>query len=154
MKPASTLFLKLVIYFMGLAALALCLVGLPYTIGSFDPGGYDPILVGMYGPAIPFFIALYQGLKLLGFIDKNTAFSQVSVKALKTIKYCGIAISAMYAVGMPYIVMVADKDDAPGVVLIGLIIISASIVIAVFAAVLQKLIQNGLDIKSENDLTV
>jgi hypothetical protein len=30
----------------------------------------------------------------------------------------------------------------------------ASMVIAVFAAVLQKLLQNAMDIKSDNDLTV
>jgi capsular polysaccharide biosynthesis protein len=35
-----------------------------------------------------------------------------------------------------------------------MVIIFASLVIAVFAAVLQKLIKNAIDIKSENDLTV
>ncbi len=154
MKQGSTLFLKLVISLIGLATLLVCLFGLPLAIGSFDMGGYDPILLGMYLPAIPFFMALYQGFKLLTYIDSNTAFSPDSLQALKTIKSCAIIISVLYALGMPYIFRVADKDDAPGVVLIGLIIISASIVIAVFAAVLQKLFQNGLEIKSENDLTV
>jgi hypothetical protein len=55
---------------------------------------------------------------------------------------------------MPYIVYVADKDDPPGATAIGLVIIVASCVIAVFAAVLQKLLQNAIEIKSENDLTV
>lgn len=48
----------------------------------------------------------------------------------------------------------ADKDDAPGVIVIGLVIIFASIVIGVFAAVLQKLLKEAIDIKLENDLTV
>ena len=52
------------------------------------------------------------------------------------------------------VVSVADKDDAPGAVGFGLIFILASIVVATFAAVLQKLVQNGLDMKSENELTV
>ncbi|MGV2643750.1 DUF2975 domain-containing protein, partial [Clostridium perfringens] len=47
-----------------------------------------------------------------------------------------------------------EKDDAPGIILIGMALIFASIVIAVFAAVLQKLLQEAIDIKSENDLTV
>lgn len=42
----------------------------------------------------------------------------------------------------------------PGIAIIGFIIIFASVVIAVFAGVLQKLLRNALDIKSENDLTV
>jgi hypothetical protein len=55
---------------------------------------------------------------------------------------------------MPFLVSVADKDDAPGAVGFGLIFILVSIVVATFAAVLERLVQNGLDIKSENDLTV
>ena len=35
-----------------------------------------------------------------------------------------------------------------------LVIIGASMVIAVFAAVLQRLLQEAIDIKTENDLTV
>ncbi len=154
MKHSSTLFLKFVIIVMGVAALAFCAVVLPQVIGTFQADGYDPILIGMYATMIPFSIALYHGMKLLSYIDQNTAFSQASVQALKYIKYCAVAISAMYAAGMPFIFQVADKDDAPGVVLIGLIFMSAPIVIAVFAAVLQKLLQNAIDIQAENELTV
>lgn len=154
MKQGSTLFLKGVLIFLALGVLFLCVYGLPRIIGPIDLGGYDPILLGLYVPTIPFLFALYQAWKLLTYIDKNNAFTGLSVKALKNIKYCAVAISAVFAAGMPYIFFVADKDDAPGVVLIGLIIVSSSIVIATFAAVLQKLIQSGLDIKSENELTV
>lgn len=153
MKHGSTIFLKGVIFLIGVGVLALCLFVLPIGIRT-DVVGYRQILLGLYVPAIPFFIALYQALKLLGYIDKNTAFSDLSVQALKNIKYCAVIISGLFVVGMPYIFQVADKDDAPGIVLIGCTIIAASIVIAVFAAVLQKLLQSGIDIKSENDLTV
>ena len=50
--------------------------------------------------------------------------------------------------------MIAQWDDAPGLALIDLVIIGASMVIAVFAAVLQRLLQEAIDIKTENDLTV
>jgi hypothetical protein len=154
MNKGSTMFLKFVISLLGLTVVVLCVFVLPETIGSITADGYDPILLGMYVPATPFFIALYQAFKLLTYIDENKAFSELSVKALKNIKYCGVVIGLLYAAGMPYIFYVADKDDAPGVVALGLVIVFASVVIAVFAAVLQKLIQSGLDIKSENDLTV
>jgi hypothetical protein len=154
MKRGSTLLLRAVIIFIGFLVLALCLYGIPRVIGSIDLGGYDPILLGLYVPAIPFFIALYQALKLLGYIDKNKAFSQTSVNALKNIKYCALIISALFTAGMPYIFTIADKDDAPGVVLIGFVIIGASFVVATAAAVFQRLLQNAVDIKSENDLTV
>jgi DUF2975 family protein len=154
MRQGSTLFLKLVVSFIGLAALALCVFLLPATISSGDASDFLPILLGMYITAIPFFFALYQTFKLLIHIDKSEAFSDLSAKALKNIKYCAIAISALYATGMPYIIYVADKDDAPGLTVLGFVTILASIAIATFAAVLQKLLQDALDIKSENDLTV
>ena len=154
MKQGSTLFLRGVIIVLGLGALAVCIFALPPAINSDQVGYYRPILLGMCVPAIPFFIALYQAWKLLAYIDQNKAFSELSVKALKNIRNCGIAISALYAAGMPYIFYVADRDDAPGAAAIGFVIIFASFVIAVFAAVLQKLLQNVIDIKSENDLTV
>jgi len=154
MGKGSTLILKGVVCLFGITVLAMCIFVLPLGISTDRTGYYRPLLLGMYVPAIPFFIALYQSLKLLSYIDKNKVFSDASVEALKYIKYCAVTISLMYAVGMPYIFYVADRDDAPGVVLIGFIIIFASFVIATAAAVFQKLVKSAVDIKSENDLTV
>jgi hypothetical protein len=154
MKVGSTFFLKGVVIFLGLFILSLCIFVLPVGIRSENVGGYLPIILGMYVAAVPFFFALYQTLKLLSFIDMGSAFSDLSVIALTKIKYCAITISVMFGLGMPYIFVVADKDDAPGVVLMGLVITFASIVIAVFATVLQKILRDAIDIKSENELTV
>jgi hypothetical protein len=156
----ETIFLKFVVVLMGLPVLALCIFVLPEVAEFFaelnpklDFLQY-PFLIGLYVTAIVFFAALYQTLKLLSYIDKNEAFSEVSVRALKNIKYCAITISALYVVFLPLIYLMAEVDDAPGMILIGMVIIFGSMVIAVFAAVLQKLLKNAIDIKSENDLTV
>lgn len=156
MKQGSTIILRGVIILIGLAVLGLCVFGLPTLISSELRGDFDygPIFVGMYVPAVPFFFGLYQAFKLLNNIDKNKAFSDVSVRALKNIKYAAFTISALYAAGMPYVFWIADRDDAPGVAAIGFVIVGASFVIATFAGVAQKLFQNAVDIKSENDLTV
>jgi hypothetical protein len=154
MKQGSTLFLKGVLVVLALGVLALCVFAIPPTIGSFDINGYDPILIGIYVPTLPFFFAIYQAYRLLNLIEQNKAFSLDSVKALQKIKYSAISISLLYLAGMPFIFRVADKDDAPGVVLLGLVFACAPIVVAVFAAVLQKLMQSGLELKSENELTV
>lgn len=153
-KQGSTLFLKFVVCLIGITVLALCIFVLPPLIVTEEVGYYRPMLYGLYVTAIPFFIALYQALKLLRFIEKNKTFSGVSVITLKNIKYCAIAISALFTVGIPYIYYAAKRDDAPGVMLIGLVIIFASLVIATASGVFQKLLQNAVDIKAENDLTV
>ncbi|WP_050180684.1 DUF2975 domain-containing protein [Domibacillus robiginosus] len=157
MKQVSTLFLKIAVILMGVPILALCIFVVP-EIAEFAAELYPEmayikylVFIDLYAAAIPFYFALYQAFTLLHYIDKNKAFSELSVKALKKIKYCAIAISTVYVAGMPLFYLMAERDDAPGIILIGLVIIFASMVIAVFAAVLQKLLQEAIDIKSEND---
>ena len=155
-KRTSTYFLRSVIFLIGIAVLAICIFGLPVLIRSEMQGDFDYgyIFLGLYITAIPFFIALYQALRLLRYIDQNKAFSGLSVRALKNIKYCAISISTMFIIGQPYVFYVANRDDAPGLAMLGFVIIGASFVIAAFSGVLEKLLQNTIDIKSENDLTV
>ncbi|MFD0132242.1 DUF2975 domain-containing protein, partial [Bacillus subtilis] len=155
-----TIFLKRALVLIGIPILALCIFLVPkianYSAELFPNIAYIKYLVFiyLYVTAIPFYFALYQAFKLLSYIDKNKAFSGLSVRALKNIKYCAVTISIFYAAGMPVFYLMAEIDDAPGIIVIGLVIIFASMVIAVFAAVLQKLLKEAIDIKSENDLTV
>lgn len=153
-KHGPTLVLKSVVLLIALAVLGLCSLVLPMGIMTDKAGYYRPILLGMYLPAIPFFIIVSQSFKLLNLIDKNQAFSISAVKALRKIKFSAFIISALYMAGLPYIFYVADLDDAPGVMLIGLVFVFASFIVGTFAAVLQKLIQSALNLKEENDLTV
>lgn len=153
----ETLFLKIAVFLIGIPVLALCVWVVPRV--AFNTVEHSPILtivalIGVYATAIAYFVALFTTIKLLSYIDQNIAFSELSVKALIKIKYCAIIISSVYVVGMPLIYYAAEVDDAPGLILIGMVIIFASFVVAVFAAVLQKLLKNAIDIKSENDLTV
>ncbi|MEG7843668.1 DUF2975 domain-containing protein [Bacillus mobilis] len=160
MKQGSTLFLKTAIILIGIPVLALCIFLIP-NIGNYAAKLYPDIayikylvLINLYATVIPFYFALYQAYKLVSYIDNGNAFSKLSVRALKKIKQCAVTISILYAVGMPLFYLVAEKDDAPGIIIIGIILIFASMVIAVFAAVLQRLLKDAIDIKSENDLTV
>lgn len=154
----ETIFLKVVVFLMGIPVLALCLFGLPSIAKEaaehFPTHWVYPSIIGMYGAAIPFYAVLYQAYKLLSYIDKNIAFSELSVKSLKTIKYCAVSVSILFSASMPLFYLVADADDAPGLIILGLVIAFAPTVIAVFAAVLEKLLQDAIDIKSENDLTI
>lgn len=158
MSRGSTLILKIAVFLIAIPVLAFCLVGVPWLVNNPVNPNYAstlyPIVIIMYITAIPYFIALYQAFRLLRYIDMNNAFSTISVTALRRIKYCAISISTLYVIGLPFFFSLGDKDDAPGVILIGLIIIFASLVISVFAAVLEKLLKEAIDIKSENDLTV
>lgn len=160
MKQVSTLFLKIAVIFIGIPILALCIFLVPElaNIATKLLPGFPYIkyfvFIVFYGSAIPFYFALYQAFKLLSYIDVNKAFSQISVIALRKIKYCAITISILHVLVIPLFYLFAEKDDAPGVVFIGLVVPFASMIIAVFAAVLQRLLQEAINIKSENDLTI
>jgi hypothetical protein len=163
MKQGSTIFLKIAVFLIGLPVLALCIFWLPQlAMEAFEQAKKGAVLAYvvfgilfvMYVSAIPFLMALYQALNLLSYIDKNEAFSEISVIALKKIKKYAFTISGLYVLALPLVFIIAQWDDAPGLVLVGMVIVGASLVIAVFAAVLQRLLQEAINIKSENDLTV
>lgn len=160
MKRGSTLFLKLALVVIGIPVLALCIFLVP-EIADFIADLYPDytflkyfVFIIFYASAIPFYFALYQAYKLLNYIDSNKAFSELSVTALKKIKYCAITISVLYVFAVPLFYLIAQADDAPGLIIVGMFPIFGSMVIAVFAAVLQRLLKEAIDIKNENDLTV
>ncbi len=159
MKRSSTIFLQIVIVLIGIGALAL-LLWEPHIEGRnahatlFEIYFKDPFLAYAYIASIPFFVALYQAFKVLGYAGQNKVFSQAAVKALRTIKYCAIAIIGFVAVSEIFIMMHGDKDDRPAGVFMGILITFGSIVIATAAAMFERILQNAVDIKSENDLTV
>jgi len=53
-----------------------------------------------------------------------------------------------------FIILFANGDDYAGAVAMGAFVTFTSIVVATATAVFQSLLQNAVDIKSENDLTV
>ncbi|HWC57736.1 MAG TPA: DUF2975 domain-containing protein [Candidatus Paceibacterota bacterium] len=161
MKRSSTLFLRCVIIFIAVAVLSLCIFGIPWIVGAvldyvsvFTYVRFGFVLAGVYLTAIFFFIALFHAFKLLTYIDKNVAFSEDSIRALRKIKTSAIGMSILYLCGMPIVYFLAQKEDAPGLMVIGLAFACAPFVVAVFTAVLQKLVRSAIDIKSENDFTV
>ncbi len=156
----ETIFLKLAVFLIGVPVLVLCIFGLPWIARDAAESSTKMayvlygILIVMYVSVIPFFVALYQAFRLLSYIDANKAFSNSSVKALKNIKNCATTISILYVLSMPLFYIVGEVDDAPGVILIGMICTFGPMIVAVFAAVLQKLLKNAIDIKNDNDLTI
>ena len=161
MKKGSTIFLQIVIVLISIGALALMLwephlEGRNVNATLFQIYFKDPFLAYAYTASIAFFVALYQAFKLLGYIGRNEVFSQRSVKALRTIKYCAITLIAFIlgAEGYFNIVQRRVEEDIAGGVMMGLVMIFISVVVATAAAVFEKTLQSAVDIKSENDLTV
>jgi hypothetical protein len=161
MKRSSTIFLQIVIVLIGIVALALMLWE-PHLEGRnahatlFQIYFDDPFLAYAYVASIAFFVALYQGFKLLGYAGRGEVFSQRSVKALRTIKHCAMSLVGFLAGAEAYffIVQRGKEDDIAGGVMMGLLLIFVSTVVATAAAVFERILQSAVELKSENDLTV
>lgn len=161
MKRSSTILLQAVVVLIGIGALALILwepqiEGRNAHATQFEIYFNDPFLAYAYTASIFFFVALYQAFKILGYVRQNKTFSQETVKALRTIKFCAITVVA-FAVGAEVWIMIMARhthDDAAGGVFIGLLMIAVSGIFAIVAGIIERLVQNAVDIKSENDLTV
>ena len=140
MKKSSTIFLQVVTVLIGIVALAI-MIRFPLTEGravNLDLFSIyaDPFIIYGYLTSISFFVALYQAFKLLGYIGQNKVFSLSSVKALKTIKYCAIILSASIVMAGLYIrIFHAEGDDPAGFLAVCIVTTFISIVIATAAAV-------------------
>jgi O-antigen/teichoic acid export membrane protein len=87
-------------------------------------------------------------------IDANKAFSQGAVNTLRNMKFASLTLIGFIALGVLYIRFFAHGDDPAGPTALGILASFAAAVIATAAAVFQKLLQNAVDMKLENDLTV
>jgi hypothetical protein len=147
-----------VLVLIGIGALAL-LLWEPHLEGRnahatpFEIYFKDPFLAYAYIASIPFFVGLYHAFEVLGYAGRNKEFSRSAVRSLRTIKYCAIAIVGFVAGGEVFILM-NYSDDRAGGVFMGVLITFASVVVATAMAVLERTLQNAVDMKSENDLTV
>ena len=154
---SSTIFLQAVIVLIGIGALALMLWE-PHIEGRnahatlFQIYFNDPFLAYAYTTSISFFAALYQAFKVLNYIRQNRAFSPASVKALRTIKFCAMAMIGFVAAGEVFI-MLGSSDDRAGGVFIGILIAFGSLVVAATAAMFERIFQDAV-VSDRDDLTV
>jgi hypothetical protein len=159
MKRIPIVFLQAVIVLIGIVALAI-LIWFPQIEGratNLDLFSiyFDGLILYGYAASIAFFVALYNAFKLLGYIGQNKVFSSGSVKALKNIKYCAILLSVLIVAAGLYIMLFHHKDDDPaGFLAMCIVATFATIVVATAAAIFEKILQNAVDMKSENDLTI
>lgn len=159
MKRISIVFLQAVIVLIGLVALFI-MIRLPLTEGRAENLDlfsiyFDPFILYGYVSSIAFFMALYKAFKLLGYIGQDKLFSLNSIRTLRSIKYCAIILGVLILIAGIYIRIFHNKEDDPaGFLAMCIMAIFISITVAIAVAVLERILQNALDMKSENDLTI
>lgn len=84
--------------------------------------------------------AIIQTMKLLTNIERGKYYSEESLRSFRLIQYCGVVTTILFVAMLPSIYYFAEMDDAPGIILLGLAFVCASIGIAVFASVMSDLV--------------
>lgn len=160
MKRVSTIFLQVIILFLGAGVLAFLILepqveGRNANATQFEIYFKDPFLAYLYLASVPFFVGLYQGFKLLGYARRNEIFFPRSVRAVRIIKYCAL-ITGIFIFGAElYIfIFIRGTDDIAGGVMMGAFVILVCAIVGTAATVFERILQNAVDIKNENDLTV
>ncbi len=114
---------------------------------------HDPFLWFVYVGSIPFFMALFQGFKLLGFIGTGeSAFSVHSLRASRLIRDCARVTIGFVVVGVVILLFVGDEP--PVALFLGLVPTVVLLTIASSASLFERLLQRAVELQSENDLTV
>lgn len=159
MKKISTIFLQLVIVALGIGVLTWMLwephlEGRNVNATLFQIYFNDPFLAYAYIGSIAFFVALYQAFTVLGYVRQQKTFSEASMKALRTIKYCAVIMIGFIVPPVAYLLIVRPGDDIAGGVAIGLAIIFLSTIVATAAAILEEILRDAVGRKFENDKTI
>jgi len=157
MKRGSTIFLQAVIVLIGIGALAFMLWE-PHSEGAnahatLSQMYFNSFVLYAFIGSIPFFAALYHAFKVLGCVRQNQTFSQATVNSLRIIKYCALALIGFVALSVIFMIG-GDREDRPAGLFMRLLVTFPSIIVATAAAISERILQNAVDIKSENDLTV
>ncbi|MBL7871746.1 MAG: DUF2975 domain-containing protein [Cyclobacteriaceae bacterium] len=156
MKQRSTLFLQGVVVLTGMVALAILIrfpliEGRAATLDLFSIYT-DPFILYGYATSMPFFIALFQVFKILGYIRQDKAFTIPTVRTLRSIRYCAILLSILLMMAGLYIRIFHPKEDDPaGFLAVCMAATFIFLVVAAAVAVFEKILQHGVDIKSANE---
>lgn len=158
MKHSSTLLLQVIIVLIGIGAFAFLLwephvEGVNQHATVFQIYFQDPFLAYVYLSSIPFFVALYQVFKVLGYVDQDQVFSRAAVKALRTTRYCAIAIVVLVAASVGFMLF-TDPEDRPAGLFLRLLIGFPSVIAIAAASMFERILQHALNIKCGNDSRV
>ena len=147
----KTAFLKVVLVVLFIPVVLISCIAGPSLIheGYISPevsfGYVLPFGILMILVLFPVAFAILQTWVLLVYIEKDVFFSDKSASRLMNIMYSAIVASVLFAGMLPSIFYFTQLDDAPGLAMLGLIFVGASVAVAVFASMIKDLVLEKKD---------
>lgn len=110
--------------------------------------------LGLYSAGILGILVVAWVYRILRLIDQDNPFSQQALKLVMGIKNMMLGIFLALSITLPMFYHIADVEDAPGVVIIGVGLAAIPLAGVTFVATVEKLLERVIHMKLENDLTV
>jgi hypothetical protein len=154
-KRTSLLKLALIVISLAILLAAIFVVPVMIQMGNADLQGWGyPLGVGLYVLLGLVLVAIGQSWHLLRLIEQQAVFSTDSVVALTWIKRCAYGVTAIFVVTWPLFYVITQATDAPGILLMAIILTGIALIIGIFASILAQLLANAVQLKHENELTI
>lgn len=150
MKKISVHLLQAAVFVLAVTALAFYTFTAPTIFHNISDGltGIDyaflAILVILYISAVPLSIIGFHVIKFLSHVNKQETFSAVAMNRLKKIRNSALVVSGLFLLTLPSFYMFAELDDAPGVILVGLVFVFIPTIFTVVTEIVHEIIQEGI----------
>lgn len=145
--PSKSAFLSTVCTRLVIVLIALFLVLAPRLVQQYilladkDPAVRISLLITLYAVCVPALLAMFNLDRLLGSIRQQAVFIPANVARLRRISWCSFAVALIFAVSGTYYILF-------------LIVAFMAAFFGLILRVVKNVIEQAVQLKQENDLTV
>lgn len=126
-----------------------------FQFSSERKDGINSLLYcAVFGSVVLGFRVLFLLNRILNFIKGAEAFSVKTLKVVSQIKKLILLVSIVFVGILPFFYRVADRQDAPGVMVIGLAFVSIPFTAFIFTQIVEELFKSATELKSDSELTI
>lgn len=100
------------------------------------------------------FSALFYLYQMVSLIGNEQAFSNQILPLAKKLNQRMVGMAVTFCGILPFVYRVAELDDAPGLIIVGLMIVSIPFSLVVFGKIVEELFKQAVYLKRDQDLTI
>lgn len=154
MKATAQTLLATTLFFLFGAALFFFGLALPRL--ALSVAGYRPEWTGylvlyvllLYGTALLLFSALWAALRFLAAWRKGRGISREGARAVQGLRRRTLCMALLQGLALPLVYVFGDVEDAPGIILVSLLALCATLVVWALAVLHEELLQAALQEKA------
>lgn len=147
-------FISLIGIIMGYSAIYVLPEMAKHSSAIYEEGKYiaNFIVYYVWITAIPFYLTLYQAIKICNYIIKDKIFSKDPLKSFGKITIFSLIILVMYLLLL--IALYVIRFFPQTMVLVLFLVIFSCTSIALISQIMKLLLLRAIELKEENDLTI